>query len=155
MTYKIMYALHAILSPNRAYKPTKTIIDCSFHHFAEDVFFLTWHCGITTVQSVMSCKHKLLALQCYIHQMFLHVQISTKAIFINEYQQWITVYSKPLPKQPWLNSPMHPELNKLLNIVERHYNMANSLLNTNTVVRGGRSFELKASVLFTFATVIL
>ena len=42
--HALIYFLHAILYPDRAHKPAKTIIECSFHHFHQGQSFLTWHC---------------------------------------------------------------------------------------------------------------
>ena len=80
----VIFISYTFLCPDRAHKPAKTIVDCSFHHFRQGQSFLTWHCDVTTVKSVTSREREVLALWRHIHRLFLHVQIGAKVIFTSE-----------------------------------------------------------------------
>ena len=45
---------------------------------------------------VTSREREALTLWCYIHRLFLHVQIGAKAIFTSEYHQWISISHHPV-----------------------------------------------------------
>ena len=57
---------------------------------------LTWHCDVTTIQSLMSRERALIALWRHIRQLFLHAMIRTKALMKNsrEYRFSTTRYSR-------------------------------------------------------------
>ena len=81
--YDILF-LTRYFCPTPAFTTAKTIIGCSFRHFYQGPSFLTWHCDVTTVQSVKSLEREVLALWRHIRRLFLHAQIGANAIFTSE-----------------------------------------------------------------------